>query len=530
MGKTAKRQNKRAAAAVLQTRGGTGGKKKGKSSYVAAAAFTAAASGMQTDDAAGVDVQNVDEPGSNRKTATSIGRVARAVEGNLIQEACVALDVLLAEVQRGERSDAAPLDLCSKVLGMCQKNGKAKPALRLLQRMDSCGLPVGPVQLRQVFFACCTKGMVHEALALMSRFESGDSQKRALGTDVLVRGCGLIPGGVDSELAHVLLEGALRGSANGGINPNNVWEPVPAHLLKFHPPSNWKPSVTGVEDDDKKKIQSTDVSASADALAQTIYPGGASGDESFWLVSCDDGRRRPADRNELQLWAPAHENTIPLEPPGLEPDTDRIDVPLLPNAFTLTNFLTEKECASFRAAAHAAGWRRDQGTATQSADDRLDYCEILVWPQTCDRLFCRIKSHLPVGAVGINARLRFFRYGPDTVYRKHVDGSWPESFLTPEGSYIVDKSNGKKRSKLTLLIYLTDGFLGGGTTFYGAVPNRPGEVGSIGVLPIEGAALCFPHGESSESPVHEGSAVFPGPNGEKHKYIIRTDVLFDLEK
>ena len=138
MGKTAKRQNKRAAAAVLQTRGGTGGKKKGKSSYVAAAAFTAAASGMQTDDAAGVDVQNVDEPGSNRKTATSIGRVARAVEGNLIQEACVALDVLLAEVQRGERSDAAPLDLCSKVLGMCQKNGKAQKIRLLLTEKNTC--------------------------------------------------------------------------------------------------------------------------------------------------------------------------------------------------------------------------------------------------------------------------------------------------------------------------------------------------------------------------------------------------------
>jgi hypothetical protein len=65
-------------------------------------------------------------------------------------------------VERGERADAAPLALCSRVLGMCQKAGKAKPALRLLQRMELCGMPVGPVQLRQVFFACCARGMVAE--------------------------------------------------------------------------------------------------------------------------------------------------------------------------------------------------------------------------------------------------------------------------------------------------------------------------------------------------------------------------------
>ncbi len=55
------------------------------------------------------------------------------------------------------------------------------------------------------------------------------------------------------------------------------------------------------------------------------------------------------------------------------------------------------------------------------------------------------------------------------------------------------------------------------------------SVGAISVLPIEGHALCFPHGESSDSPVHEGSGVFPGPDGNKFKYIVRTDVLFEVE-
>ena len=45
-------------------------------------------------------------------------------------------------------------------------------------------------------------------------------------------------------------------------------------------------------------------------------------------------------------------------------------------------------------------------------------------------------------------------------------------------------------------------------------------------LPI----LCFPHGDAEDSPVHEGSAVKVGPTGVQHKYIIRTDVLFETGK
>ena len=43
----------------------------------------------------------------------------------------------------------------------------------------------------------------------------------------------------------------------------------------------------------------------------------------------DDGRRRPADRNGLELWAPAGAGTIPLGPSGLV-ETERHDVPHVP--------------------------------------------------------------------------------------------------------------------------------------------------------------------------------------------------------
>jgi len=115
---------------------------------------------------------------------------------------------------------------------MCQKAGKAKPALRLLQRMELCGMPVGPVQLRQVFFACCARGMVADALALMSRHDPGTG-RRLLGKDVLVRGCGQMPGGTDGEQGLVLLEG--RAAAARAASPDCVQVVYPTRTPSPHP-------------------------------------------------------------------------------------------------------------------------------------------------------------------------------------------------------------------------------------------------------------------------------------------------------
>jgi hypothetical protein len=98
-----------------------------------------------------------------------------------------------------------------------------------------------------------------------------------------------------------------------------------------------------------------------------------------------------------------------------------------------------------------------------------------------------------------------------------------------QGEYVTDASEGKLRSRLTMIIYLSEGFLGGATTFYTATPGQPGTVSARGVAPREGSALCFPHGDAEDSPVHEGSAVATGPTGARHKYIIRTDVLFEVD-
>ena len=124
--------------------------------------------------------------------------------------------------------------------------------------------------------------------------------------------------------------------------------------------------------------------------------------------------------------------------------------------------------------------------------------------------------------VGINARCRFFKYTDEenAVYRPHLDGSWPGSGLNSRGEYVHD-AYGDRRSRLTFLVYLNEGFEGGCTTFY--MPDgQDGGLHARGVTPCAGAVLCFPQGNTA-SLLHEGSAVSRGT-----KYVIRSDVLYTL--
>jgi hypothetical protein len=123
--------------------------------------------------------------------------------------------------------------------------------------------------------------------------------------------------------------------------------------------------------------------------------------------------------------------------------------------------------------------------------------------------------------VGINRRFRCYRYAPGSVYRAHVDGAWPPSMFDPEdGTLLYDASIGRVLSRLTFLLYLNDGFDDGCTTFM--TPAH--EVGMLHCTPVKprcGSVLVFPHGDTAECLVHEGSAVSRGT-----KYIVRTDVLY----
>ncbi len=433
-----------------------------------------------------------------RSRDVSEGTILRALLAQSCVDACKALDAALA------RGVAVRADTCARVLALCQAREKAKPALRLLQRMEANGMAPSREAMRCAFFACAKRGMLREALVLMSRLDG--EGKRFLGKDVLVRACAMCPGGVDGDLGLALLESALRGIMCGS------WEPGSTATIRAQMPF----AVPRTKDDD-------DIPAPLVRRDIEYAPG------SFKMVCDNDGRRRPVDRLPLELYAPAHPGVIPFAPSGLT-EAARYDVPHVPGAFVVTNLLTKSECSAIIAAGHAIGLRTDPGDVDGvTGASRLQYCEFMVWPQNIQGLWRRIADLMPPGAVGINARWRFFRYGPGTIYRRHVDGSWPEGALNEECEYVTDVSDGKVRSRLTFLIYLTEGFNGGSTTFYTATPSEPGVLSARGVVPQLGAALCFPHGEAEESPVHEGSAVTASLNGgETFKYVIRTDVLFNV--
>jgi len=446
------------------------------------------------------DVMAEDNGRMGGVAAPTEGRIMRALMAESCVDACVALDAALVagvEVQP---------TTCARTLQLCQKHAKAKPALRLLKRMEERGMGGNPVAMRCAFFACAKRGMLREALELMSRRDS-TSGERYLGKDVLVRACAMTPGGTDGDLGLALLESALRGIAGGS------WEPGSTAVIRTQMP--FSVGRRGDGDDEENGGVAT--------LASDVsYPPG-----SFKLVCTNDGRRRPVDRLPLELYAPAHHGVIPFAPSGLT-QPERYDVPHVAGAFLITNVLSRRECAAVIAAGHAIGLRTDPTDVDGVTGAlRLQYCEFIVWQQTIESLWSRISDLMPAGAVGVNPRWRFFRYGPGTIYRRHVDGSWPANALSDQGEYIVDTSNGKIRSRLTFLIYLTEGFNGGSTTFFGATPGEPGVISARGVVPQIGSVLCFPHGDAEDSPVHEGSAVTQSVSGEAYKYVIRTDVFFE---
>lgn len=112
-------------------------------------------------------------------------------------------------------------------------------------------------------------------------------------------------------------------------------------------------------------------------------------------------------------------------------------------------------------------------------------------------LWERVSSDVPVflngrQAVGLNERLRFYRYAPGQRFAPHADGS----FARPTG----------ERSLLTFMVYLNDGFAGGETKF-----------NEIAVVPETGLALIFRH-----ELWHEGAEVTSG-----RKYVLRTDVMYE---
>ena len=103
--------------------------------------------------------------------------------------------------------------------------------------------------------------------------------------------------------------------------------------------------------------------------------------------------------------------------------------------------------------------------------------------------------------VGLNERLRLYRYDVGQQFDWHLDGY----FERPNG----------ERSFFTFMVYLNEGFEGGAISFR---DDRHGVSigGMLRVTPRKGMALLFHHPIS-----HRGDSVVAG-----RKYVLRTDVMF----
>ena len=118
-------------------------------------------------------------------------------------------------------------------------------------------------------------------------------------------------------------------------------------------------------------------------------------------------------------------------------------------------------------------------------------------PARAEALWERLADHVPARlgewrAVGLNERLRLYRYDAGQYFRWHLDGAFQRSH--------------REQSLLTLMVYLNDDFEGGDTEFEGGPSVRPRQ----------GAALLFLH------PVlHQGAPIRAG-----RKYVLRSDVMY----
>ena len=122
-------------------------------------------------------------------------------------------------------------------------------------------------------------------------------------------------------------------------------------------------------------------------------------------------------------------------------------------------------------------------------------------PEATADLFQRLRPHLPesIGPfkiVGLNSRLRFYRYREGQQFKPHMD-----HWYRPQPNQITLH---------TVLIYFNGDFEGGETRFTEQVDDQR-------ITPKAGLAAIFQHKIR-----HEGCPVIRGS-----KYALRTDVIFE---
>ncbi|VUD41809.1 PKHD-type hydroxylase YbiX [Thalassocella blandensis] len=170
------------------------------------------------------------------------------------------------------------------------------------------------------------------------------------------------------------------------------------------------------------------------------------------------------------------------------------------STYVIRDLLSADQCDSLIATSERLGFIDAPITTTSGPQMRKDIRNndrvILDSAEEANNLWLLCKPFLKPEwknrfLVGLNERLRFYRYEADQQFDWHYDGYY-------------QRENGE-RSQFTLMFYLNDDFEGGTTDF-----------GDFSVSPQKGDALAFYHHQ-----IHRGAPVTQG-----RKYVVRTDVMY----
>ncbi len=251
---------------------------------------------------------------------------------------------------------------------------------------------------------------------------------------------------------------------------------------------------------------------------------------SFYVIAHEPGAENPS----IPTWANHSQN-----PAGLDNHTarnaTRIEIEEVPGAFQLINLASADECRRILNLTESLGYLPDAAVSLPRSIRHNDSFTWLADKATHDLLWQRFAGLInqdpgmlsKQAALGLNARFRFYRYGPGDYFEAHTDGSWPGSEVI-DGELVAD-AYGDRMSQLTFLLFLSDSYEGGRTQFY-IDPNNPQRPARdpiharlVSISTPLGSALCFPHGMHPLHCLHRSETITAGT-----KYILRSYVLFSL--
>ena len=251
--------------------------------------------------------------------------------------------------------------------------------------------------------------------------------------------------------------------------------------------------------------------------------------DNFYVVAYEPGAQHP----KLPTWASNVAN-----PFGLSADKmaiERRDISGVPGAFQLLNVLTPQECQRLINATESLGYLPDAPVSLPRDVRHNDNLTMVVDQATDALIWQRVSSLFSQGVdhfnglkpLGINARFRFYRYQEGDYFKRHIDGSWPGSRVINDK--LITQAYDDRWSQMTFLMLLNDDFKGGETRFWvdkndSTKPARHDkDANVVDIRTPQGGVLVFPHGHHPMHCLHGSEPITKGT-----KYIIRTDVLFDM--